>query len=145
MKREIRSMSSKLVGLAAAFALMFTMACATTTEPDGIQQSNEVAAGETVDPLGPPQHIESEITREHPSSNTGAGNAQASGANTNLNTPQPEPTTTVVESDAEVVQTPIVEEETIIVETEPVKTVQVDTTMEEDEEEVVVRRVTKKE
>ena len=154
MESRRKSISSKLVGLAAALGLTFAMACATTSEDDVIiSDSNQAGAGQTADPLGPPQHIESEITREHPSSNTGAGNAQGSGANTNLNRPQAEPAVTVTQSDAAVIQTPIVEERTVIVETEPepvvvevepVRTAQV-VEVEEDEDEVVIRRVTRKE
>lgn len=153
MEQRKPKWTSKLIGVAGAFGLTFAMACATTTETDQYAEetkSNKVAAGETVDPLGPPQQIESEITHQHPSSNTGAGNAQSAGANTNLNNPTPEPTVTVTQSDAVVTQTPIVEERTVVVEREPTPTI-VETrttevrTMEEDEEEVVTRRVTRKE
>lgn len=157
MEQRKPTWTSKLIGVAGAFGLTFAMACATTTETDRYAEetkSDNVAAGETVDPLGPPQHIASDITQEHPSSNTGAGNLQSSGANTNLNQPAPEPTVTVTQSDAVVTQTPIVEERTVAVETEPVvvetptvvetRTTEV-RTMEEDEEEVVTRRVTRKE
>lgn len=156
MEQRKRTWTSKLIGVAGAFGLTFAMACATTTETDPYAEesrSDRVAEGETVDPLGPPQHIESEVTHQHPSSNTGAGNAQSAGANTNLNEPRPEPT--VTQSDAEVTETRIVEERPVIedrtvVEPTPeptrieTRTTRVETVV-EDEEEVVTRRVTRKE
>lgn len=170
MERRKRTLTSKLIGTASAFGLTFAMACATTTETDEMSprttKSDAVAAGETADPLGPPQHIDSEVTREHPSSNTGTGNYKGTGANTNLNQPAPEPTVTVTQSDAVITQTPIVERETVVVEREPVevetprervvvetpavevepqRTVQVQRPVEEGDEEVEIRRVTKKE
>lgn len=153
-------LSRKLLGTAAAFGLTFAMACATTEtdEMAPVSPSDNVAVGQTTDPLGPPQHIASRpITDQHPSSNTGAGNHSSAGSNTNLNRPAPRPV--VTESNAVITQTPIVEErvvtetETVVIEDEePVRTAQVTpkrerttTTTTVEEPEVEVRRVTRKE
>lgn len=137
MKQTRNSWTKKAMGLAAAFGLTFAMACATTD--DGVSdatKSDSVAAGQTADPLGPPDHIDSAVGQEFPSSNTGTGNMKSSGSNTNLNPrPTPEPEVRITQSDAVITQTPIVEVRTA--------EVQATTVVEEDEE--PVRRVTRKE
>ncbi|MBW3564169.1 MAG: hypothetical protein KY459_05550 [Acidobacteria bacterium] len=144
MEQKRNSWTRKTMGLAAALGLTFAMGCATTDDDVTYEtsESDTVATGQTADPLGPPGHIDSAVGQEFPSSQTGAGNMKASGTNTNLNpTPPPEPSVTITQSDSPVVE----EEETIVVETEPVRTVQVTPPPVIEVEEEPVRRTTRKE
>lgn len=143
MEPKRNSWTRKTMGLAAALGLTFAMGCATTDDDVTYEtsRSDEVAAGQTADPLGPPGHIDSAVGQEFPSSMTGSGNMKGSGTNTNLNPPPPpEPAVRITQTDAVVVE----EEETIVVETEPVRTVRV-TPPPVIEVEEPVRRTTRKE
>lgn len=115
-----RFLVSTVVTVFAAAALL--VACSTGQAIVDTERASDM----TVDPLGPPGHVESRpIGAIYPSSNTGSGaNPSGGGTNTNLNPiPAPEGTVTITQTPIEM---PVPEPEPLVFdEPEPVPVAEV--------------------